>query len=852
MMHVKSLSHLCSSTEVGKGMLCPAIHIWRSYGVQVAKGEVFGRIDVFRSMQARVDGMSVTATYRFVNPFHPFTLPVSLPSSSTLQGEVFGRIDVFRSMQARVDGMSVTAIYRFVNPFHPFTLPVSLPSSSTLQGEVFGRIDVFRSMQARVDGMSVTATYRFVNSPGVIRIGESGYGPELVRANIVISNNEAYGVDTPIVMHLGAVGVTVINNFIHDFGFAGIRCGADVHYAGDCMLTNISNNIVYNWRRNSSGDVDSAGIYYCTHWFSPGNVAECNYIAGGDHCYYLDYVTSGVVIRGGACINTYDGIKVNNGKLNVIKHVILKNVVGIPGWCTCFTPTINNCRKDPGTFWENMRLKYYDTELFRRLWPWDSAPMGRKGGGSVKVGKGGKAAKSRGGSGGRNGEEGGEGAKKNGTEETSNTDAGAKDGKGKKGRGNVKGRKGKEGRGTYKGGGGGVWEQLRALGLCIREVSADGNCFFRAVSDHVFGKQSQHVELRQQVVDYIESHEADFAPFVEDDMGFKEYCSSMREDGTWGGHMELQAVSLLLKRNACIHQLQQPRWNIVNFDDASTPTIHLSYHDGDHYNSVRMEGDVGSTPAQSITIQSGSGKSQASQAGASAPATPVSAAAASSVDEGAVKLVISSTGCHDRQTIIQTLDDLAGDVDAAIEYLIAVLANETTPRGDSQHAAPFSSSSVSPAPVQAETPATAAAGSLDTASIASASTVALLPTATAPSETAPPLDTATLITSKPLATLEAAALPGRAVPSAECSEHQQIVPAAHAAAAAVEVNAAAVGNGCGYMQASSAAVPADAPAADASVTGALAGSVPPASVKASASRPSHSVAIPLPKVAPSL
>ncbi|CAI5461040.1 unnamed protein product [Closterium sp. Yama58-4] len=271
---VKASSRLCSFTEVGKGMLCPAIHIWRSYGVQVAKGEVFGRIDVFRSMQARVDGMSVTGTYRFVN------------------------------------------------------------------------------------------------SPGVIRIGESGYGPELVRANIVISNNEAYGVDTPIVMHWGAVGVTVINNFVHDFGFAGIRCGADVHFAGDCMLSNISNNIVYNWRRNSSGDVDSAGIYYCTHWFSPGNVAECNYVAGGDHCYYLDYVTSGVVIRGGACINTYDGIKVNNGKLNVIKHVILKNVEGMPGWCTCFTPTVNNCRKDPGTYWEAMRLKYYDTELFRRLWPW--------------------------------------------------------------------------------------------------------------------------------------------------------------------------------------------------------------------------------------------------------------------------------------------------------------------------------------------------------------------------------------------------------------------------------------------------------------------------------------------------
>ncbi|CAI5991600.1 unnamed protein product [Closterium sp. NIES-64] len=532
---VKSSSRLCSFTEVGKGMLCPAIHIWRSYGVQVAKGEVFGRIDVFRSMQAR--------------------------------GEVFGRIDVFRSMQARVDGMSVTATYRFVNSPGVIRIGESGYGPELVRANiVISNNEAYGEWWRVVCPLSVAST--------LCCIGESRYGPELVRSNIVISNNEAYGercghtpvvmhwgavgvagvnnfvhdlgvdtpivmhlgavgvtvinnfvhsfrfagvdtpivmhlgavgvtvinnfvydfgfagvdtpivmylgamgvtvinnfvhdfglgshtpthlpvlissppsgVDTPIVMHWGAVGVTVVNNFIHDFGFAGIRCGADVHFVGDCMLTNISNNIVYNWRRNSSGDVDSAGIYYCTHWFSPGNVAECNYIvggdhcycldyvtpgnvaecnymaggdhcyyldyvtsgcnyvAGGDHCYYLDYVTSGVVIRGGACINTYDGIKVNNGKLNVIKHVILKNVEGMPGWCTCLTPTVNNCRKGPGTYWEKMRLKYYDTELFRKLW----STLPRKGGGSVKVGKGGKAAKGRGGSGGRNGGEGGE------------------------------------------------------------------------------------------------------------------------------------------------------------------------------------------------------------------------------------------------------------------------------------------------------------------------------------------------------------------------------------------------------------------------------------------------------------
>ncbi|CAI7780862.1 unnamed protein product [Closterium sp. NIES-53] len=77
-----------------------------------------------------------------------------------------------------------------------------------------------------------------------------------------------------------------------------------------------------------------------------------------------------------------------------------------------------------------------------------------------------------------------------------------------------------------------------------------------------------------------------------------------------------------------------------------------------------MEGDVGSTPAQPITIQGsgGNGKGQASQAGSSAPAASVPGSAASSVDEGAVKLVMSSTGCHDRQRILQVICRRSSDI----------------------------------------------------------------------------------------------------------------------------------------------------------------------------------------------
>ncbi|CAI5460980.1 unnamed protein product [Closterium sp. Yama58-4] len=246
------------------------------------------------------------------------------------------------------------------------------------KGSVFGRIDLHRSASSRVDSMRVTGIPTFNQSPGVIQVTYSGHGPTLAKSFIAITNNEVYGVNTPIVVHRGSVGVIVRNNYVHDFIFAGIRCGSDVHYAGDCMLTQIDRNLVVASGRNRSGDQDAAGIYYCVHWFSPDNTAECNYVFNGDHCYYLDFVTSGVAIKGGACINTYDGIKVNNGKWNRAEDVIIKKVPGSPGWSACLTPLVLNCDKNPGTFWELMRKQYYDTPVFREKYPFWPDVCGQK------------------------------------------------------------------------------------------------------------------------------------------------------------------------------------------------------------------------------------------------------------------------------------------------------------------------------------------------------------------------------------------------------------------------------------------------------------------------------------------
>eukprot|EP00899_Mesostigma_viride_P027824 jgi/Mesvir1/8226/Mv12512-RA.1 len=140
-------------------------------------------------------------------------------------------------------------------------------------------------------------------------------------------------------------------------------------------------------------------------------------------------------------------------------------------------------------------------------------------------------------------------------------------------------------------------QQLQKLGLRVQEVAGDGNCMFRSIMDQLEGSMGDHARCRRLVMDYIESHKDDFAPFVEDDEPFDKYVARLRRDASWGGNLELQAASLVFQVNINIHQDENPVWEIRNFPPGKARVLHLSYHDGDHYNSVRPIDDTSDGPA---------------------------------------------------------------------------------------------------------------------------------------------------------------------------------------------------------------------------------------------------------------
>ncbi|KAL7520578.1 hypothetical protein ACHAWX_005294 [Stephanocyclus meneghinianus] len=169
-------------------------------------------------------------------------------------------------------------------------------------------------------------------------------------------------------------------------------------------------------------------------------------------------------------------------------------------------------------------------------------------------------------------------------------------------------------------------------GHLIQEMSSDGNCLFRSLSDQLYHDAgSQHAIVRNEICNHLSRHRESFECFLlmndedEDVVDFDEYVAKMREDGEWGGNVELVAASRVYKRDIRIYsglydggfmliqyQKEEEENNqpfrakkggrnyddhydgIVHFGD-----LHLSYHDNDHYNSVHSINDRSQTNDQS-------------------------------------------------------------------------------------------------------------------------------------------------------------------------------------------------------------------------------------------------------------
>ncbi|KAG0496411.1 hypothetical protein HPP92_000943 [Vanilla planifolia] len=128
-------------------------------------------------------------------------------------------------------------------------------------------------------------------------------------------------------------------------------------------------------------------------------------------------------------------------------------------------------------------------------------------------------------------------------------------------------------------------EIRRVKGLEVKKMLEDGNCLFRAVADQVYGDPEAYDLARQLCIDYMEKERDHFSQFITE--GFTSYCKRKRRDKVYGNNLEIQAFCEMYNRPIHIYCYSTDPINIFHGSyGTDTPPIRLSYHRGNHYNSL--------------------------------------------------------------------------------------------------------------------------------------------------------------------------------------------------------------------------------------------------------------------------
>mgnify|MGYP001241065001 CR=1 FL=1 len=135
-------------------------------------------------------------------------------------------------------------------------------------------------------------------------------------------------------------------------------------------------------------------------------------------------------------------------------------------------------------------------------------------------------------------------------------------------------------------------------GVAERPVEGDGHCQsrrcvrpgatsgvrYRAVADQ---SDSTYTEVRKTCAAFMEAHESDFAPFIEDE-SFGDHCAKVRSSAEWGGQPELLVLARALGRPIVVYSRDSAPLRMGESDgEELVVTYHRDYYAlGEHYNST--------------------------------------------------------------------------------------------------------------------------------------------------------------------------------------------------------------------------------------------------------------------------
>lgn len=150
-----------------------------------------------------------------------------------------------------------------------------------------------------------------------------------------------------------------------------------------------------------------------------------------------------------------------------------------------------------------------------------------------------------------------------------------------------------------------IIKTLGQRGLALHSIPSDGDCLYNAVVHQlkITGRNVCDVSyLRNETANYILNHKdslifymtsSDTGDLLTDDEFFK-YCEAIRNTPAWGGQVEIQALSNILKVPIEVLQASGPP-TLQGADNYDGPPLVLTYHRlmyslGEHYNSTKPQG----------------------------------------------------------------------------------------------------------------------------------------------------------------------------------------------------------------------------------------------------------------------
>ncbi|KAL1915720.1 uncharacterized protein VTP21DRAFT_6479 [Calcarisporiella thermophila] len=146
-----------------------------------------------------------------------------------------------------------------------------------------------------------------------------------------------------------------------------------------------------------------------------------------------------------------------------------------------------------------------------------------------------------------------------------------------------------------------IRDLLAVMSLELKEITPDGHCLYNAISDQLKTRHATSVsykELRQKAAEYLREHPDDFIPFLYNSNGdmytsedFVKYCNEIENTASWGGQLEILALSKAYQVPIHVVQMGSPMVKIGEEEFPDKAPLLLSYHRhayglGEHYNSL--------------------------------------------------------------------------------------------------------------------------------------------------------------------------------------------------------------------------------------------------------------------------